>query len=71
MSYARKDIEPVLRPVRRWTEWRKTLLLAAIRQNIITEEKACALHNISAEELARWRELEQVSLKATEVQRFR
>lgn len=73
MTYAIGDIREVLVPVKRWTEWRKTLLIAAIAQNVMTEAAACKLHNISVEELNRWRELQKQrkSLRALDTQKVR
>jgi hypothetical protein len=51
------EIQTVLKPVTRWTHARKFWLAVAVDEKIISFEEACALHEISAEELTRWIEL--------------
>ncbi len=69
----KRDLPPV--ETKRWVASRKAAVVAAIRQNIITEEEACRRYGLSMEELESWRSaLEEYgvgALRATRLQLYR
>lgn len=60
---------------RRWVASRKAAVVRAIAGGLISEEDACAMYDLSPEELESWHaavELHgETALKATTIQRYR
>jgi transposase-like protein len=69
----KRDLPPV--DTKRWVASRKAAVVAAIRQNVITEEEACRRYGLSMEELDSWRsaldEYGVGALRATRLQLYR
>jgi hypothetical protein len=59
----------------RWTYQRKAKLIEAINDGFIDEAVAMSIHNISQEELSKWRKLYEThgakGLRATRMQNYR
>lgn len=59
----------------RWVVRRKATVVAAVEHGLIDEKEACDLYNLSAEELAIWREAVNrhgtAALRVTAIQKYR
>ena len=59
----------------RWVARRKATVVAAVEHGLIDEKEACDLYNLSAEELAIWREAVNrhgtAALRVTAIQKYR
>ena len=60
---------------RRWVASRKAAVVRAIAGGLISEEDACAMYDLSSEELESWHAVVEsygeAALKATTIQRYR
>jgi hypothetical protein len=69
----RADLPP--KDTRRWVASRKATVVKGIQHGLLTAEEACAMYELSEEELAEWLNAVdrhgEAALKATTLQRYR
>ena len=69
----RADLPP--KTTTRWVARRKAAVVRAVNAGLITEDEACEMYDLSAEELDSWRTAMQAfgsgALRATSLQKYR